>query len=256
VSLSSITKTAWRQRSSFLTIMRHCLPSFSQYAEDAIFDHLMRPGRQGTYVDVGANHPIEGSNTFRLYLRGWRGLAIDPNPLFASGYRKHRSRDTFLAEGVSMNPGELNYYAFETDVYNTFDEARATFLQGKGEKLSSKTPIACRRLAEIVDIELPGTQIDLLNIDCEGFDVEALDSLDLSVRRPTVIMVEDYDRYHSFQRDLPKAKIETYLNAARYLPLAQTAWSGIYIAEDWKDLFTRSAAFDESKVSNGYLPGQ
>lgn len=219
-------------------------------------DPLLHPGKRGTYVDVGANHPMHGSNTFRLYLRGWDGLAIDPNPQFAGDFRKLRPRDRYLMEGVSLRPATLTYHAFENDVLNTLDPQLAEGRAKDGEKLLRRTPVPCRPLAEIVDQHLAGRHIDVLNVDCEGLDVDVLQSLDLARRRPTAIIVEDYPRFVTFQRDLPAMRLEQFLREHDYLPLAQTAWSGIYVAGDWRDLFRLSDAFDEARVQNGYLPGQ
>ncbi len=51
--------------------------SFSQFGEDAMLQSYLRDG-PGFYVDVGSGSPTEGSNTYALYLRGWRGILIDP----------------------------------------------------------------------------------------------------------------------------------------------------------------------------------
>lgn len=161
-------EAVWRKRSSLRFLLNFSSATFSQYGEDLIFDRLLKPGREGTYVDVGANHPVHGSNSFRLYTRGWSGLAIDPNPRFGDVFRKHRPRDIFQTEGVSRDNGVLTYHAFEEDVFNTFDPARIEALIAEGRAPIGKTAVRCRPLAEIVDERLADRQIDLLNVDCEG----------------------------------------------------------------------------------------
>jgi len=54
--------------------------TYGQYGEDALVFSALKPSRRGFYVDVGAYDPLEGSNTYKLYQRGWRGLTIEPNP--------------------------------------------------------------------------------------------------------------------------------------------------------------------------------
>jgi hypothetical protein len=135
MNLLDKAKTFWRERASFSEITRHSQPSFSQFGEDLVLQILLQPGREGTYVDVGANHPIKGSNTFRLYLRGWNGLAIDPNPSFASEFKKFRPRDRYLTEGVALERSTLTYHAFEDDVYNTFDPSVVSKLLDEGHSL-------------------------------------------------------------------------------------------------------------------------
>lgn len=99
--------------------------SYSTFCEDVIFFAAFKPGSQGFYVDVGANHPKFGSNTYRLYRQGWSGLVIEPNTAFAKPFRLLRPRDKFVCEGVSLREGNLNYFAFGDPNYNTFSSERA-----------------------------------------------------------------------------------------------------------------------------------
>ena len=43
--------------------------TYSQFGEDMILMNFFRDQKSGYYVDVGANRPIQGSNTFKLYLK-------------------------------------------------------------------------------------------------------------------------------------------------------------------------------------------
>ena len=55
--------------------------SWSQFGEDLAVIHLLRQKFQkedaGFYVEVGAYHPRDLSNTLALSLQGWRGINID-----------------------------------------------------------------------------------------------------------------------------------------------------------------------------------
>ena len=55
--------------------------SFSHAGEDLHIISLLNLNRPGFYIDVGSNHPIRHSNTFKLYLNGWSGLLLDANPI-------------------------------------------------------------------------------------------------------------------------------------------------------------------------------
>ncbi len=48
-----------------------------QGEQDKVFDYL---GKNGVYVDVGANEPFIGSQTYLLEENGWDGLLIEPQP--------------------------------------------------------------------------------------------------------------------------------------------------------------------------------
>lgn len=255
MSLIRKVGAAWRKRSALGPIVNFSSATFSQYGEDLIVDRLLKPGPEGTYVDVGANHPIAGSNTYRLYTRGWSGLAIDANPNFAADYARHRPRDTFLAEGVSREAATLTYYSYTEDVFNTFDAANAAKLLAEGRELIGRTDVRCRPLSEIVDEHLPDRAIDLLCVDCEGLDLDVLASLDLTKRRPSAMIVEDGEGYLTFQQSRPPYPLERFLRDHGYMPMARSAWSALYVAESWSELFARSPAFDGADLTNGYMPG-
>jgi len=228
----------------------------SQYAEDIVFERLMDPCGKGTYVDVGAHHPIDGSNTYKLYARGWRGLTVDPNPRFARLFRRKRPGDVHLVEGASSKSGRLVYYQFQQDVLNTFSPSRAADLVAAGHAVIKESVVPCRPLAKMIDEHLGDTQIDLLNVDCEASDMDVLISLDPSLRRPTVLMVEDYDRMKSFQYGQKPGELQNFLRDLGYTPIAQAGWTTILVANNWQELFGRSQAYCIDRVQNGYLPGQ
>jgi len=71
--------------------------SFSQFGEDLVLASLFHRNNisQGSFVDVGAFHPIKLSNTYFFYRQGWRGVNVEPNP---EGFR------LFL----DMRPADIN----------------------------------------------------------------------------------------------------------------------------------------------------
>ena len=88
--------------------------SFSQYGEDVLlYDFL--PRYRGFYIDVGAYHPWQGSNTYKLYLRGWNGITVEPNQDTATLFNRVRPRDTHLAVGVSEQPSRLTRHTAKAD---------------------------------------------------------------------------------------------------------------------------------------------
>jgi len=46
----------------------------------------------GFYVDVGANDPTKGSNTyFYDVCLGWKGICMEPNPMYAAAFKANRT---------------------------------------------------------------------------------------------------------------------------------------------------------------------
>lgn len=52
--------------------------SHSQSGQDLFIDRILHGKRDGTFLDIGCNHPIELSNTFALETElGWKGILAD-----------------------------------------------------------------------------------------------------------------------------------------------------------------------------------
>ncbi|MGC1305214.1 MAG: FkbM family methyltransferase [Caulobacteraceae bacterium] len=243
----------WRNRNMLPDLFHFSRPTFSQFGEDLAIANLLRPKRSGTYVDVGANHPFEGSNTAYFYMLGWSGLAIDPNPKFADAYRRKRPRDIYLTCGASSTECELTYYEFPYDKFNTLSAERADQLAAEGEPPIRQQQIPCRPLGRLLGEHMAGRRVDLLNVDCEGFDLEVLQSADLAAMAPTVVIIEDFDRYRAFRDGRGESELDGYMRRAGYSPVYQCAWTSIYIANGWREAGD-ALAFDPPRSLIEYMP--
>jgi FkbM family methyltransferase len=207
--------------------------SFSQYGEDILL-HPLNPGPQGFYIDVGAYHPWRGSNTYKLYLKGWCGLTIEPNPDAARAFQRARPRDTHLMLGVASQAGMMTYHRFKDAKFNSFelDEYRRT-LPRDGEAME----LPCLPLSEIIEAYAPARHIDLLSIDCEGSDELALTSLDWTRVRPTAVIVEDTLKPR-------KRRLAQFLEAKNYACIGQALFSFVFIDTDAVRNPSRASGFD------------
>lgn len=165
--------------------------SFAQHGEDKILlDLLNSSNSRGPYVDVGCNHPVKLSNTFLLYKNGYRGLCIDPLPRFAPLFKRWRPKDKLVRSAVGVSESEMPLFEFEADVLSTLDSDLATRYRAAGKKMLriAKTPV--RRLDSILEENSVDVPISLLSIDIEGFELAALQSIDLERWKPTLICLE------------------------------------------------------------------
>jgi FkbM family methyltransferase len=202
--------------------------SFSQYGEDLLLSVTLLPTNSGVYVDVGAYHPWRASNTYKLYLKGWSGLTIEPNPDVAAAFRKLRPRDIHHTGGIAAEEGELTYRRFSDAKLNTFSDRQAAKYQALGFKLIGEAKLPCRPLKDVLD-EHGVTQVDLLSIDCEGYDLVALETFDFERRRPTAILVEDYDAFEKLKNGAGDSAIEDLLRARDYAHVGQALFSSLYV---------------------------
>lgn len=183
--------------------------SYSQFGEDRVLSFLLR-SPHGYYVDIGANHPKRYSNTHLLYLRGWRGLNVDPNPDAIALFKSARPRDTSVPLGVARESGTATLFRYADPAFNTFSKEAAEALKKK--KWLVPLPIhevAVMPLHAVLERYLPtGTTIDFLNIDVEGNDFDVLQSNDWARFLPHIIAIED----HTFTPHLPEqSQVFSYL---------------------------------------------
>jgi FkbM family methyltransferase len=164
----------------------YAIKSYAQGGEGLILRRIFEYKTTGFYVDVGAHHPFRFSNTYRFYLRGWRGINIDPMPGSMRLFNKFRKRDINLELAVGENEDTLIYYMFNEPALNTFDEGLAKTRDGKnGYYIHTKLPIKVYPLSKILDEYLPREQeIDFLNVDVEGKDFEVIKSNNWNKFRP------------------------------------------------------------------------
>jgi uncharacterized membrane protein len=54
--------------------------SYAQNLEDYHLSLAFAGQTTGTYIDVGAGHPIADNVSFWFYERGWQGIVVEPQP--------------------------------------------------------------------------------------------------------------------------------------------------------------------------------
>lgn len=163
--------------------------SYAQEGEDLILARLFGNRPNGFYVDVGAHHPLRFSNTYLLYLKGWRGINVDAMPESMRAFERMRPRDINVEAAVSDTITDLVYQAFDEPAYNGFSIADrhsvkpANLLWTKTVKTTTLRDLMVRFLPD-------GQHIDLLSVDVEGHDLEVLRSMDWKCCRPSVVVAE------------------------------------------------------------------
>jgi FkbM family methyltransferase len=170
--------------------------AFSQGGEDLLLRAYSKldQKKSGFYVDIGAFHPVAGSNTKYFYDLGWRGLNVDPNPETHALFEEKRPRDVNLKVGVSDVSGTLDYYYFGANKsINTFNKALAhQFARNFNLTLPKPQKVSVLAIQTILDEHLPqGQSIDFLSIDVEGFEWRILKAWDFKNHPPRYILVED-----------------------------------------------------------------
>ena len=166
--------------------------TYSQEGEDAVLARLLGSTIHGFYVDIGAFHPMQYSNTFAFYRRGWRGINIDARPGSMELFKQLRPRDINLELAISDKAEVLTYYEFNEPALNGFCKEVAMEANGKATfRIVGTTRIQTATLADTMEKHLPPSQIiDFMNVDVEGLDERVLRSNNWNKYRPRLILAE------------------------------------------------------------------
>ena len=168
--------------------------SYAQNKEDIIIDAFFKGKKNGYYVDVGANHPVIDSVTKYFYLRGWRGLDIEPNPKYTDLLKADRPEDVIVTKAVSSKisyevlrsyRGAEGLSTLSSEVKNEDNAVYIPFKQDYDDiKVETDT------LASILEEHGFNRVIDFLKVDVEGSEHEVLTSNDWKKYRPELICIE------------------------------------------------------------------
>lgn len=209
-----------------LTLEKHpeTVNSYSQFGEDLVLDALLGSKEKGFYIDVGANSPRRLNNTYRFYLRGWRGINIEPQPALYREFAGLRTNDINLNIGIAETPGALHFYELEANTLSTFDrEAAMKNARRFKSSVRAEYDIPVYPLQTVLQVHLPPeTEIDFLSIDTEGYDLRVLQSNDWKVYRPAAIVIETGER---------KIEIDQFLRKVGYSLIYLNGTNSIYFAD-------------------------
>ena len=187
--------------------------SYGQGGEDLIIERLLE-GKAKTlfYVDVGSNDPIQRSNTYMFYLRGWSGVAIDGNPELIKKHKHIRPRDKAVCALVSDIEEIKTFTIFEDTCVSSANENQVRLMKNT-RKISREVRLKAKPLNAIFEeLNIP-SRFDLLSIDIEGNDYKALIGINFSKYQPSAIVIED----HNFDPSNPhSSNIHTFLSARNY----------------------------------------
>jgi FkbM family methyltransferase len=182
---------------------------------------MAKRGDAVRFVQIGANDGKFVDPLRRYVLKHpWRGVLVEPQPkVFAQLKANYAGLEDRLAfENVAIAPGDsvTLYLPPEGGADPTFERSVvSTDPKIIGRQLGlKKSPQALEVPAMTLDALLAKhglTELDLLQIDVEGFDWPVLQTLDLAMVQPTIIQLE-----HGHMERPAIARMVEHLNAHRY----------------------------------------
>ena len=174
--------------------------------------------RSGFFVDVGAGLAQRNSNTWFLeHERGWSGLAVDAQATFAREWAQDRPASTFVTAFVSDRSGgtaRLWLSAIDWSVASTQQMFTARF-----GPIAGYVDVPMLTLTDIL-ARAQVTTIDLLSMDIELAEPQALAGFDLARFRPALVGIEAHHEVR--QQILDYFAARQYRLIGRYLRIDVT----------------------------------
>ena len=200
--------------------------SYAMDGEDIAINLFNKKKDKGFYVDIGAHHPIQRSNTYLLFEKGWEGINIDVNKFSIDLFNFLRPEDLNLQIAVSDKEGEISlFYQKKFSQLNTTDKgiAKENFQGNFQEK-----KVKCQTIQNILDnSKYKNKKIDFLNIDVEGAEMKVLNTLNFEIYDPSLICVEILGyrgmKLEQREKEIKNNKIFKFLVNQGY----KKVWSGL-----------------------------
>jgi len=182
----------------------------------------------GFFVEVGANQPREGSQTWHLEQSGWTGVLVEPQPNLARALQTARSAKVFAVACSSPANAGRSMPLFVAGPMSSLDES----CMSPGAIPDGVIEVPVRTLDDVLTQANAPVPLDFLSLDVEGHEIDVLSGFDISRWQPRLILMEDHvanlDKYR-------------FLRASGYRLVRHTEFNGWYVPADaavevdWRD---------------------
>ncbi len=166
--------------------------TYAQHGDDIVIRAIFTSLGINTpsYLDIGAHHPENISNTKLFYDNGSRGINVEANPELHKLFVEQRPEDVNLNVGVGTKSGFQDFYMIDSQSgRNTFvKEVAENFVRDYPE--FSITEVKQIPVFTIEQVLHHRAIPDFLSIDIEGMDYDVLASIDYRRYPFKVICVE------------------------------------------------------------------
>jgi len=206
--------------------------SYAQNYEDIMLWRALKHIDEGFYVDVGAAWPVEHSVTKLFYENKWRGINIEPNPLFYEKLQNERQDDLNLNIAVSIEKSSSEFILIENTGLSSLDK-NVLDLHDDLDYLNSIIKVETDTLKNIFSNYANDRDIHFLKVDVEGYEKYVLEGNDWQEYRPWIVVVE---------ATVPMSQTENYhewefiLSEASYFFVYADGLNRFYISKEHSEL--------------------
>ena len=188
--------------------------SYSLSNVDLVIERIFKKKKKGVYIDVGCNHPIKYNNTYLLYKKGWNGINIDLDQESIKQFNELRTRDVNIQTLVTSFDNEEKelYFYHSRSAINTISKE---LVKSRKKNFKEIRKIKGKSLNSIIEnSKFKDSKIDLMSIDIENYEYEALKNfnfnkynIDIVVTEITDINIKDLETYNLSLESITKSNL-------------------------------------------------
>jgi FkbM family methyltransferase len=189
-------------------------------SEDELVWESFDRRKDGFFLDVGANDPQKGSQTWLLEQHGWRGILIEPQAEFCERLRLERPRSRVLraACGAPGHPRQMPLHIAD-------GRGKSSLMKNLVDPSTRyvKTEMVQMMTLDAVLAEADNPRVDFVSIDVEGTQLDVLSGFSLEQHRPALLLLEDH---------LHDLATHRYLKQHGYRLVKRTGFNNWYVPKD------------------------
>lgn len=224
--------------------------SYSQSGEDTICAYIINflgiPMNQVTYLDLGANHAKDMSNSYYFYEKGARGVLVEANPELIPELQKYRRGDVILNKAVAIDEKtEIEFYSLNGDGLSTisYEAAQHACRVNPEIHIKNKYTIETITISKILTDYFKHTPT-ILSIDLEGIEEEVIEQIDFEEHRPLIIILENIPYRPYLVIEMKQDKLLNFMNQNDYVEYAFTGINSLYVDKRYVDKFNQKKMID------------
>lgn len=197
--------------------------SYSLSNVDLVIERIFKKKKKGIFIDVGCNHPIKYNNTYLLYKKGWSGINIDLDNDSIKQFNELRTRDDNIQTLVTSFDNEEKdlYFYHDRSAINTISKE---LVESRNNNFNEIKKMKGKSLNSIIeDSKFKDSKIDLMSIDIENYEFDALKNfnfnkynIDIIVTEITDVKIKNLETYNLSLENIIKSNLYKLLTSNSY----------------------------------------
>jgi len=186
------------------------------------------PDKVGRFVEVGAFDGASYSNTVFLAEAGWKGLYIEPHPLFADMCAmNHMNRPNIAVAkiGIGAHIGHADLYEIGACSSMVWDKNAADWGGSKDKSIK----VAVTTLDQALQAWAWEPAFELLVIDVEQMELQVLAGFDPDRWKPHMVVIESHEHDTAPERNFKAASINQYFASHSFQKIYSDHINSIFV---------------------------